>query len=103
MKIAFERSGGFAALTLSADFDTDMLPEDIAQALDKLVTTAEFFDLPAQFSGNPGAADLYQYTITVDDGLRVHTVTTTEGAAPTRLGALINYLDMLARKRNRGV
>lgn len=98
MKIAFERSGGFAGLRLSATFDTELLPPETAAALGRLVEEADFFNLPAIVPGSPNAADMYQYVLTVEDASRSHTVTTSEDAAPDALRQLFDYLLRLARK-----
>jgi hypothetical protein len=99
MKIIFERSGGFAGLRLNAAFDTEALPTETADALRRLVEDADFFALPAIIAGNPAAADLYQYVVTVEDDTGSHTVTASEDAASDALRQLIQYLMRLARKR----
>ena len=99
MKITFERSGGFAGLRLNAAFDTELLPDETATALQRLVEDADFFALPAILPGSPNTADMYQYVVTVEDDTHSHTVTASEDAAPDALRQLFDYLLRLARKR----
>jgi hypothetical protein len=99
MKIAFERSGGFAGLRLSATFDTELLPSETAAALARLIEEADFFNLPAILTGSPNAADMYQYVLTVEDETRSHMVTASEDGVSDALRQLLDFLLRLARKR----
>ncbi|MCC6615601.1 MAG: hypothetical protein IT320_19160 [Anaerolineae bacterium] len=99
MKIAFERSGGFAGLRLTATIETDDLPPDEAAELVQMVEDARFFDLPGKLRARPGAADEYQYLVTIATDDQRHTVETTDTAAPETLRTLLNRLNALARRR----
>lgn len=101
MTISFERSGGFAGLTLRTVVDTDALPPDEAERLRKLVARAGFFDLPGALPGGEGA-DRFQYVVTAEDGERRHTVRTGEAEAPDALRELLDELTRLARSKRAG-
>ena len=96
MRIAFERTGGFAGMTVSGEVDTASLPPEEAQALREMVDAAGVYDLPARPSA-PGA-DRFQYTLTVEDEGRRHTVEVGEAGASDALLALLRRLTILARR-----
>ena len=97
MRIDFERTGGFAGMRLAASFDTNTLPADQAGTLQRLITEAHFFDLPARLPAPPQAADQFQYHVTIEAEGKRHTVDVGEGAASPALQALLQQLTLLAR------
>jgi hypothetical protein len=97
MKINFERSGGFAGMLLTANLDTEKMPSDEAQQLQDLIAAAQFFDLPAKPEGASSGADHFQYRITIETDTQMHTVETTDAAAPETLRPLLRRLSVLAR------
>lgn len=96
MIISFESEGGFAhfpGLSRPVRIDTTELPPEEAKAVEALVERARFFDQPQSLATSaPGAADLRSYTITVEDGDRTHTVTTTDTLEDPALRDLIEHL-----------
>jgi hypothetical protein len=68
MKISVRRSGGFANIGASAEVDTSKLPREKADELQRLAGNASFPDQPPPPLRATGAADVYQYEITLDDG-----------------------------------
>lgn len=97
MQIAFERSGGFAAMILSTKVDIDALGVQEAEWVRHLVETANFFQLPSHLFST-GEVDRFQYQLTVTDGDRHHTVTIGETAIPESLHPLIDWLLDKARQ-----
>lgn len=101
MLIQFQSEGGvayFPGLSQPVTVDTGQLPADQAAAVEGLVHTARFFDRSAQQrSAPPGAADYRQYTITVDDGGRRHTIRVDEPVDDPDLQRLVEYLTSQAR------
>lgn len=98
MHITFERSGGFAGLTLQSSVDTSALPPDEANALEQAIREADFFALPA--ASPPGrGADQFQYAISVEEGDRRHSVSLGESSVPPALKPLIGQLLDRARGR----
>ena len=98
LHIDFERSGGFAGLSLKASVDADNLPLDQAGELDALLRAADFFSLPERPAQPGSGADRFQYDITVTQGGRRHSVSIGESGLPPALRPLIDRLTDLARK-----
>lgn len=100
MRIHFERSGGFAGMTVNVDIDADSLPESERRDLASLVSRASFFSLPAQITGSTPSrgADQFSYRISIESGGRRHTVETSDGAAPATLIPLLDWLNGAARR-----
>ena len=92
MLVRFERSGGFAGVTLAHDFDSSALPPEQTAELTRLVAEAQFFALPGEIRATRVSADIFQYTITVEDGTQKHSVAFDQGAAPEHLRALVQWL-----------
>jgi hypothetical protein len=101
MKITIETSGGFAplpALSRPITIDTKTIDRQIASQLESLVQDAAFFDRPAFIDTTAkGAADYRTYTITVQDGPRVHTVRLTDPIADSSLERLVSRVQAIAR------
>ena len=101
MIINFEMSGGFAhipALSRSVIIDTTQTDPQHANLLESLVRESNFFDQPAQAGTlTKGAADYRTYTITVEDGSRVHTIRFTEPITDASLASLVSQLQSLTR------
>ncbi|MBI5667940.1 MAG: hypothetical protein HZC41_08010 [Chloroflexi bacterium] len=98
MRIEFERSGGFANIRVAGAVDTESLPPQEAQALSDLVNKLDFFALPSVIPSVTGGADRFQYTLTVEDEGRRHTVELPESAATGDFANLIGSLTALARR-----
>ncbi len=99
MLIHFERSGGFMGAHLTADIDSSRLDSDEAHRLVGLIQDADFFALPANFTEVEGAADQFQYLITITDGSAEHTVQVSDSSAPDTLRPLLRRLTRLAREQ----
>ena len=66
MKIHFERSGGFAGISISTTVDTHSLQPDEAQKIQGMIDNAkEFFDLKKSSPPPRRAADYFKYKVTV--------------------------------------
>jgi len=83
----------FPGLNTPSTIDSDQLPGQEADELKRLVNAAHFFALPAVV-GSPasGAADYRQYTITIEDAGKQHTVRVTDPIEDTNLQALVTNL-----------
>jgi len=101
MKINFEISGGLAhisALSRPVIIDTAQIDPQVANQIESIVRESRFFDQPARASTlSKGAADYRTYTITVEDGSRVHTIQVTDPIADANLGSLISRLRSMSR------
>jgi len=91
MKISVQRSGGFANIGAHAEVDTSTLPREKADLLHRLIRGAGFPDQPAPHR-TPGAADVYQYDITVDDGTGSKTYRADELSMPEKWRAVVEHV-----------
>ena len=101
MRITFKTEGGFAyfpGLAKPFAFDISDLSKKDAKTLQNLINKAEFFDLPTSI-GNvpPGAADMQQQTLTVEDGSKTHTVKMVSDAS-SEVQALFECVQALVTK-----
>ena len=96
MRIQFKMEGGiayFPGLSKPITIDSDQLPKQESDELKRLVNATRFFDLPTTMSSlSPGAADYRQYTITIQDEGKQHTVHLTDLIEDPNLQALLAYL-----------
>jgi hypothetical protein len=92
--ITFKRSGGFIGEGMRLQLDLSKLPAEDARYLIHLIEQAEFFNLPENLivKFNP---DEYQYMITVDIGLMIHTVRANDSTMPASLRPLVDQLSSL--------
>lgn len=92
--ITFKRSGGFVGQGMKFELDLNGLPSKDAGYIVRLIEQAEFFNLPENMiiRFNP---DEYQYTITVDAGVIIHTVRTNDTTMPASLRPLVDELSSL--------
>jgi hypothetical protein len=97
-RIKFERTGGFAGMTISRDLRLDELPDDQANSIVELLDVMDFGELPEQMLDDSGA-DQFTYTITVETKKWEHTVVTGEASAPEKMQELLQLLNRLARPR----
>jgi hypothetical protein len=107
MRVEFKVEGGlayFPGLSEPILIDSTVLPEDEAQELRRLVETSRLFERPTIVSTpGRGAADYRQYTITVEDGGRRHTVKLVDPVTDQQLQDLLRFLQTKAKAlRRRG-
>lgn len=63
------RSGGFAGLSETlAEVDADRLDPETARHVREAFEASGFATLPARLPGDPMGADMFRYTIEVEDG-----------------------------------
>src|SRR5947207_3277505 len=100
MKITFKINGGFAhlpGLSRPVMTDTAHIDPQVADQLESLVRASRFFDQPTRVDTTAkGAADYLTYTITVEDGLRLHTLQITEPIIDASLERLVSVLQNMA-------
>ena len=97
-KIYFERSGGFAGISISTMVDIHSLPPDEAHKIQRMIDNAkEFFDLKKSPLPPPKrAADYFRYKVTVETEQKRYTIETNDITMPSELRPLINYLEKKA-------
>ena len=79
---------------ITMDFDLGTMPGSVAQRLDNLLTSSNFFEVPvvADLLTRP---DEYQYDITVVAGNSIHTVHVSDTSMPEALRPLVEELTEL--------
>lgn len=83
----------FPGLAKLLVIETDDLPGDEAEELQRLVDSARFFDMPAEPGPPPrGAADYRRYLITVSEAGRKHTVRLHDPVSDPQVAALVERL-----------
>jgi hypothetical protein len=102
MRIFFERSGGFAGQTLTAELDTTSLPADEAHNIHKMVEDAGFFHLSTSIPPPARGADAFQYVVTVEQKGKQYTVRITDITAPHALRPLLEHLVKVAKAKKGG-
>ena len=98
MRIRLSRTGGVSGVQLISELRSDLLPPEERQLLEQLVKESGFFDLPSVVEGSAQGPDRFEHTLTIDAGVRIHTVRIAEASAPPPLRALITWLSGAARR-----
>jgi len=99
MRVRFEMEGGVVYLAPGGPvtIDTDELSAEEAGRLERLVEAAGFFELPETSPPPRGAADYFEYTISVRSPGRSHTVHLIDPIEDPDVQALVEYLEAKAR------
>jgi hypothetical protein len=99
MRIHYSVSGGlayFPGLARPRTLDTAALPPEIGADLANAVLASGFFALPHEVGVlPPGAADVRQYTLTIEDNGRAHTVQILDSVQEPTLQDLLQRVEAL--------
>ena len=104
MQIDFASSGGFANLQPAYRADTNDLPEDKAEELERLVESSGVFDLEpddVNTDATVGRADLISYRLSISDGTRQTTLWLNDLTAPASVRPLLAKLRKLALEQTK--
>lgn len=104
MRIQFKQEGGLAylpGLSKPVIIESDKLPQQEANELQHLISTANFFNLPATVGASPKGADYRQYIITVEEAGRRHTVHLVDPVTTPELQTLLRFLQAKAKALRR--
>ena len=102
LRVSFERSGGFAGITMKTAVDEkDLAPEE-AQKLHDLVKETDFFNLPGRIISQSPQPDRFQYELSLEKSGRRYTVTVSEETMPEKLRPLVKWLIEKARQAMKG-
>lgn len=87
MKIYFERSGGFAGITISTIVDIYSLPPEEAHKIQSMIENAkEFLYQPSKLPLPPvQGADYFKYKVTVETEQDKYTIETNDITMPSEL------------------
>ena len=100
MRVRFKMDGGLVYIPERSEpvtLDTDDLPEEEGEELERLIEAAGFFGLPETSPPPRRAADGFRYTISVTSSGRSHTVHLADPIEDTDIQALVEYLEAKAR------
>lgn len=105
MRIELKREGGlafFPGLARPRTVDLTALPPATAEALQREVREARFFEQPATVGGGPTAgADRTSYAVTIeDDGGKRHSVRLVEPVTEPHLRSLLELIQKAAREQH---
>ena len=100
MRISIERSGGFTGMRMSFTLSEDMLSQDEMQKIQDIINQANFFEITPKTLAPPGAADYFQYKITIEADEKSHTIETNDISMPESLAPLIEFLEEKKRNMN---
>ena len=96
-RIRFERTGGFAGMTIARDLKLAELPPEQAHTLLELLKELDFEELAAQMTATGSIPDQFTYTITVQTRQGEYTVVSGDASAPEKMQELLQLLNRLAR------
>jgi hypothetical protein len=100
MHIIYEKTGGFAGITISKSFNLEDLPQKDAWRIKTLIDQIDFSALPSNFDKADGIPDQYNYSITVETEEWTHTIAASDSSAPSEVQPLIEILNTLSRKQS---
>jgi hypothetical protein len=102
MKIYFEQSGGLAGIDENISINSDSLDPQDASELQRLVDSANFFDLPSEPAAPLRGSDYLEYKITIEtNDNKKHSIKTTDLTVSPNVAPLIRYLRRKAVKEGR--
>jgi len=96
MHVTLQRTGGFAGIPLIKSIDAASLSASEITALQQMIETAHFFELPALIPSKP-QPDRFEYQIIIEADGNKHSVTAAEQALPAELKPLVDWLIRLGR------
>ncbi len=96
--IEFERTGGFAGITLSNTINSNELPADEAAKLKELLFNADLTDQCFETEEKAASPDQFFYRFTVKIGEKEFTCHYQENQLPPSARPLIRYLTLKKRK-----
>jgi hypothetical protein len=98
MRVTYRREGGIAylpGLNRPLTLDTAALPAEQAAQLEDLIAAADIFERDEPAAPPAGAADIYRYTLEVQQSRRRRTLHLADPISDTKLQALLDYLEQL--------
>ena len=103
--LTFSQSGGIADMSLTIQVSsngtlirnnqTGSVSQDDIQKLNNLLNNVHFFTLQGIFTGPSGAADAYQYSLTVNAAQGTRTISSQDGMTPPQLNQIYDAIRSL--------
>ena len=91
MRVTVERSGGFAGITKTASVDRDALAPADAETMDELVRDVDDA-APIADAAPSQERDRFEYSVTLETGDGLRTITASESQASPSLRRLIEWV-----------
>jgi hypothetical protein len=99
MRIALERTGGFAGMKIVTALDEASLTPRQALRLHRLLDESRFFELPARLEAQAPRPDLFHYRLTVENENGVRTVQASEETLPPKMRPLVDWILAAAHRK----
>ena len=99
MHVDFESSGGYANIKFEYHWNTDELPEEVANKLIQLVESSKIYDIkenevaPDSF----GPPDALLYKLAIYEGIKRVSLSFNDNKTPDSLRPVLTFLQELAR------
>jgi hypothetical protein len=90
VRIKIERSGGFAGLSTKKELTQNNLPSNVSNLI-KSITQSKINSTKKKIPR--GAADHYNYKITIQDGKKNHVIECNQFSIDNKLKSLIAYVE----------
>lgn len=100
--IHFERSGGFAGITLNVDIDSQQLNPEEKEKLNDLVINSGIFKGQEKNFPPTNIPDEFQYVLTVIKNGQEYSAHFSDSSLPDTFRSLTSYLVKLARNKKSG-
>lgn len=101
MIVHFERSGGFTAIPLTLQMDTQDLDHQESLLIHAQIAAADFFNLPSKIEKSGRGYDRFTFCLEVRDEARSHRVEVGDSNVPQPLQPLIDQLTQMARNQRK--
>ena len=98
MRIRVERSGGLAGIAISNEMDENDLPSALKRVTKKIIEDKRVSPLSLE-SSPKGAADHYNYRISVQDGRNLRVVECNQYNIEDDLKSLVKYIERNSKQR----
>ncbi|MBN1416039.1 MAG: hypothetical protein JW973_13135 [Bacteroidales bacterium] len=97
--IEFERSGGFAGMTIHSTVDSRLLTADEAADLSRLLDDARIMEYKPKSLSYASQPDQFTYKLTIRIGQQEHFIELTERQIPVSARPLLRYLTAKTREK----
>lgn len=98
MRIRVERSGGLAGIPISTEMDAKDLPTPLVRTAKKIIKDKNVPSLSMKPSPR-GAADHYNYKISVQDGSNLNVIECNQYNIEDDLKTLVKYMERNSKKK----
>jgi Emfourin len=98
VRIRVERSGGLAGIRISNEMDAKDLPSELIRAAKKIIDEKKPSSLSMK-SIPKGAADHYDYKISIQDGINVNVIECNQYNIEDDLKSIVKYIERNSKQK----